>query len=193
MDYQALDMYIKLPFLQLAMFLSVGYCSEVNCTMDAECYDIGRSMTITAVYTGTGAISSVRWYYSTATTYLEVLTDCTLFGNFPSGFPKNVTYKCPSTNALPVKTYELVVYGLTLDDLNKNIMGATFAVTGGTGTPTPERIRPYRCTTVTEVQVENKTLAIIVGCTVSVGALIIGGFTSAIIILKCVQPTYGHK
>jgi hypothetical protein len=112
-------------FMFLSLFLHLGYCQNAEIRFPNTCYKAKETLTIEAVYTGTGTPSLVTWTYSGSSLIVET-TGCTLFSSVPAGFPaaSRLSYECVTTSSLPANTYKLIVTELQTDELDK-----TWAVT----------------------------------------------------------------
>ncbi|XP_060581657.1 uncharacterized protein LOC132738210 [Ruditapes philippinarum] len=110
----------------LATLIPLSYCQNAVLGFEKTCYKVDDTLTIDAVYNGTGTPQLVTWTYSGSNLIVET-TGCTLFNNVPAGFPNasRITQKCVTTDlSLPENTYQLIV-----SDLLKDELGKTWAVT----------------------------------------------------------------
>lgn len=114
--------------LFLGFFCKVYGLSEIEISLDKDCYD-NHSLTtavLTAVYTGSGIVSQVHWYYEhqIAGTYVINASNCAESGP-DDGFPGDrMIFNC----------IESKNFTLTLYDINNELgteWGARFFIDGG--------------------------------------------------------------
>lgn len=94
-----------------------------------HCYNVGDTVTMKAVYKGSGSVLGVQWYYSgrTGANMIVDVSNCDIFGGVPDGYPERsrMSFDCQAAT----KTYTLSLTGLKKDELEDS-WGATILILG---------------------------------------------------------------